>query len=152
MYSSKIPSLQDPCVGVWGLMPVLKGAWLSFVFETRWVPSVKVQKDIVRDLTYLSDNDGHIQLIFMDMKCVNGVYQVLVTRKQTQQPLQWVVVTDSDGVPLPIDLNLITLQVWNGKMHVTSADNEPKIISDVVQRVTAGKTLQGVVRDMYPAC
>lgn len=153
MNSSKLLSSQDQRVSVWGLMPVPKGAWLSFFFETGRVPSVEVQMNIVRDLPYLQfSRDGiHIQLIFADMKWVDGVCHVLLLKRQGQQENCWAVITDTNGVPLPIDPTLVTLQIWNGNLHVISVDtaNGFKIIHDVTQRVKCDQTMAAVVHDMY---
>ena len=139
-------------IGAWCVYAAPRGGWLSFIYGTTHLPSVPVQPSVVRDLEYfMVDNKGCIYLVVTDMKCVNGVYQLLVSRRQTQQPPQWVVVTDSDGVPLPIDLNLITFQIWNGEKHVISGKTMTglDIITNVMWRVTTGETLQGVVQGMY---
>jgi hypothetical protein len=153
MYSSKLLSLQDPCVGVWGLMPVPKDAWLSFLFETGLVPSVPIQPSVVCDLSYLqfSSDAAYIQLIFTDMRQVNGVWRCLLLKRQGQQEDRWAVFTDANGVPLPIDPTLVTLQVWNGGLHVISGKTLTglEIITNVTRRVMDEKTLQHVVQDMY---
>ena len=157
MYSSKLLSLQNPCVGVLGLIHAPKGAWLSFLFKTKLVPSVLVQESVVHYLPYLQNSRDrvHIQLIFTDMRQVNGVWQFLLSKRHEQQEDRWAVITDTNGVPLPIDPALVTLQIWNGETHVFSGKTLTglEVITDVIQRVTAGETLQGVVQNMYsPPC
>jgi hypothetical protein len=89
-----------------------------------------------------------ISVCFKDAKYVNRVLQLLPRDKDQDE--KWVVITDNDGDPLPLPIDL--LHVYNRELPIfkQGEGNGAKILSDVQEAMLGGQTLVEAVTDMFP--